>query len=130
MQCLLYKSHFMYLLSSSIDLHRLGRAFCLCPVGWLLDTDWKTCVDIDECKDTIGDTCEHVCLNTLGSFRCVDGTVDGDSDELENENEADATAHQVDINRPTVVQTCPEGHEFNEHRQLCDGELSLAIIDV
>ena len=27
-----------------------GQSFCICPAGFRLDSDWKTCLDIDECQ--------------------------------------------------------------------------------
>lgn len=56
-------------------LNTLGRAFCLCPSGFVLGTDWKTCHDIDECADPElqeGGHCSLGCVNTLGSYQCVD----------------------------------------------------------
>ncbi|PSN38013.1 hypothetical protein C0J52_19289 [Blattella germanica] len=56
-------------------LNTLGRAFCLCPPGFMLGTDWKTCHDIDECADPElqeGEHCSIGCVNTLGSYHCVD----------------------------------------------------------
>ncbi|KAG8510408.1 Low-density lipoprotein receptor-related protein 2 [Galemys pyrenaicus] len=43
-------------------------AYCLCPSGYLLANDSKTCEDIDEC-DTPGFCSQH-CHNLRGSFRC------------------------------------------------------------
>lgn len=43
-------------------------AQCLCPLGYLLANDSKTCEDIDEC-DAPGFCSQH-CHNTRGSFRC------------------------------------------------------------
>ncbi|XP_059560178.1 low-density lipoprotein receptor-related protein 2 [Myotis daubentonii] len=43
-------------------------AQCLCPLGYLLANDSKTCEDIDEC-DNPGFCSQH-CYNTRGSFRC------------------------------------------------------------
>ncbi|XP_053453877.1 low-density lipoprotein receptor-related protein 2 [Nycticebus coucang] len=43
-------------------------ARCLCPPGYLLANDSKTCEDINEC-DTPGFCSQH-CYNMRGSFRC------------------------------------------------------------
>ncbi|KAI5929752.1 Low-density lipoprotein receptor-related protein 2 [Manis javanica] len=43
-------------------------AQCVCPFGYLLANDSKTCEDIDECD--IPGFCSQHCYNTRGSFRC------------------------------------------------------------
>ncbi|KAJ8931729.1 hypothetical protein NQ314_015327, partial [Rhamnusium bicolor] len=54
-------------------INTLGRAFCTCPDGMELSSDWKTCQDINECEDDIvKQSCKNGCINTDGSYRCVD----------------------------------------------------------
>ncbi|ELW62289.1 Low-density lipoprotein receptor-related protein 2 [Tupaia chinensis] len=43
-------------------------AQCLCPEGYRLANDSKTCEDIDECA--VLSFCSQHCYNTRGSFRC------------------------------------------------------------
>ncbi|XP_029461540.1 low-density lipoprotein receptor-related protein 2 isoform X2 [Rhinatrema bivittatum] len=43
-------------------------AQCMCPVGYQLANDSKTCMDINEC-DLLG-FCSQQCYNERGSFRC------------------------------------------------------------
>ncbi|XP_021582708.2 low-density lipoprotein receptor-related protein 2 isoform X1 [Ictidomys tridecemlineatus] len=43
-------------------------AKCICPLGYQLANDSKTCEDIDECD--IPGFCSQHCYNTRGSFRC------------------------------------------------------------
>ena len=44
---------------------------CLCPQGFQLDLDKKTCVDIDECKEGWDlSKCSQLCLNLNGSYKC------------------------------------------------------------
>ncbi|ESO00275.1 hypothetical protein HELRODRAFT_192637 [Helobdella robusta] len=43
---------------------------CLCPSGYKLSDDFKTCQDIDECASSSSNTCAHLCANTPGSYTC------------------------------------------------------------
>ncbi|CAH1101058.1 unnamed protein product [Psylliodes chrysocephalus] len=57
---------------SHICINTLGRSFCSCPSGLELSSDWKTCQDINECQnDHVSKTCKN-CLNTQGSYICLD----------------------------------------------------------
>ncbi|XP_076386443.1 uncharacterized protein LOC100882272 isoform X2 [Megachile rotundata] len=51
-----------------------GRVFCLCPDGFILKDDWKTCQDVDECvqPDLQTEMCRYGCINTPGSYRCAE----------------------------------------------------------
>lgn len=97
-------------------------AYCVCEDGWTFDPNdiAAGCIDIDECKDSIGSSgrCgdNAVCLNTLGSFicNCPEGYT-GDSrkecvdiNECLIENTCGVGAHC--INRPgSFTCECPEG---------------------
>lgn len=87
-------------------INTMGRAFCVCPDGWILGDDWKTCIDIDECehqnKLNPNDRCEYGCVNTLGSFNCIN----------------DFGADQPIISENPI---CPSGYAFNETTDECDG---------
>ncbi|KFM67760.1 Sushi, von Willebrand factor type A, EGF and pentraxin domain-containing protein 1, partial [Stegodyphus mimosarum] len=50
-----------------------GSAQCLCPLGYELQQDNKTCIDKDECSIKNGG-CEGACHNSPGSFSCSCGT--------------------------------------------------------
>ncbi|XP_077255902.1 uncharacterized protein LOC143893914 isoform X1 [Temnothorax americanus] len=54
-------------------LSTMGRVFCLCPDGFMLEDDWKTCQDVDECSvpDLQTELCRYGCINTPGSYRCA-----------------------------------------------------------
>ncbi|KAL0119996.1 hypothetical protein PUN28_007986 [Cardiocondyla obscurior] len=54
-------------------LSTMGRVFCLCPDGFMLEDDWKTCQDVDECSvpDLQTELCSYGCINTPGSYRCA-----------------------------------------------------------
>ena len=42
----------------------------MCPDGFLLGSDWRTCEDVDECEaaDACGEA--EVCVNTAGGHSC------------------------------------------------------------
>ncbi|XP_043277982.1 vitellogenin receptor-like isoform X2 [Venturia canescens] len=42
-------------------------ALCLCQKGYTLDSDERSCVDVDECKLQV---CPQICHNQPGSFTC------------------------------------------------------------
>ncbi len=44
---------------------------CGCKKGFSLDSDERSCIDIDECKDYELSGCSQACLNTIGSFKCA-----------------------------------------------------------
>ncbi|XP_058456120.1 fibrillin-2-like [Malaya genurostris] len=55
-----------------------GGYECICPAGFELADDDKSCHDVDECKnydpddkddESVG-VCSHECVNTVGSFEC------------------------------------------------------------
>ncbi|XP_053949774.1 putative vitellogenin receptor isoform X2 [Anastrepha ludens] len=43
-------------------------AVCSCFPGYRLDTDQRTCIDVNECEE--GEPCAQICENTHGSYRC------------------------------------------------------------
>lgn len=77
--------------------HALGGPRCSCNHGHQLDSDEKTCIDLDECES--GEACcTQVCINYFGGYECScqEGfqiSSDGcgcdalDDDELEEEEE-------------------------------------------
>ena len=46
-----------------------GSAVCTCAPGYQLQTDGRTCNDINECSYSRGG-CEQICLNAEGFFYC------------------------------------------------------------
>jgi Calcium-binding EGF domain/Coagulation Factor Xa inhibitory site/Complement Clr-like EGF-like/Sushi repeat (SCR repeat) len=46
-----------------------GSYRCKCPVGFRLEEDRSSCVDVDECREHNGG-CSHTCVNLLGDFEC------------------------------------------------------------
>ncbi|VDO82337.1 unnamed protein product [Heligmosomoides polygyrus] len=47
-----------------------GSYLCECPPGYKIQTDGRTCVDVDECA--LGECQGHdrICVNTLGQYKC------------------------------------------------------------
>jgi hypothetical protein len=116
----------------------LGQAFCMCPKGWLLDTDWKTCVDIDECKEqeTLKpeDRCNYECINTPGSYKCRDHDVGADQPfyydnnndyiklKIDDDEKAQDESSDFGVETP-AVSICLNGFYYNETIGDCLGKL-------
>lgn len=47
-----------------------GSFKCSCPPGYKLDSDQKTCQDIDECDQDKTSCITGTCINEIGGFRC------------------------------------------------------------
>ncbi|CAH3038869.1 unnamed protein product, partial [Pocillopora meandrina] len=45
-----------------------GSHRCNCDEGFNLDSNGRTCSDIDECNT--GHDCQEICINTLGGYKC------------------------------------------------------------
>lgn len=107
----------------------------------MLDTDWKTCIDIDECQlqatMKLEERCNYDCINTIGSFRCVDssefgadqpaGNIDFDDYAMKNEIDSsmkdsyDAEGNYDIIEGGSIVSECSNGYYFNETMGDCQG---------
>ena len=48
----------------------MGSYNCSCKIGYELDTDEVTCIDINECDFNNGG-CDGTCENTEGSYICL-----------------------------------------------------------
>ncbi len=46
-----------------------GSVVCICASGYQLQTDGRTCSDVNECIVNRGG-CDHVCINDEGYFYC------------------------------------------------------------
>lgn len=122
-----------------------GQAFCSCPEGLVLDADWKSCIDIDECQlqQTMKpeQRCNYDCINTIGSFKCVDNSEIGadqpaDFDDYAMKNEVDSDtrdSYDADGNYDIIeggsfVSECSNGYYFNETMGDCQGT-KFAVIN-
>ncbi|XP_017775137.1 PREDICTED: fibrillin-1 [Nicrophorus vespilloides] len=88
-----------------------GNTFCTCPEGMMLDTDWKTCTDINECEDS---PCSHECVNIVGSYKCAcpTGYLIGPENLHEcvdvNECESKPCSHLCENTVGSFVCSCPD----------------------
>ncbi|XP_037538438.1 fibulin-7-like [Nematolebias whitei] len=49
-----------------------GSFHCICPPGYSLATDGRSCTDKDECENQMHNcTADQLCVNTFGGFQCV-----------------------------------------------------------
>uniref|UniRef100_A0A182R132 Sushi domain-containing protein n=1 Tax=Anopheles farauti TaxID=69004 RepID=A0A182R132_9DIPT len=102
-------------------LNTLGRAFCVCPEGYMLDEDWKTCVDVDECANQRSIASKHRChgrcINTVGSYRCErngeDGGESDDGKQPAGDGERGVAGVGGEAEQPDYDTLCPTGYHFN-----------------
>lgn len=106
----------------------------------MLDVDWKTCIDIDECKlqDTMKteERCNYDCINLIGSYKCVDSYEIGADQPVNNDDfdyytmkrEANSIRDSYDsdgnydiIEGGSFVSECSNGYYFNETVGDCQG---------
>ncbi|KAG7205059.1 hypothetical protein KM043_005438 [Ampulex compressa] len=110
-------------------LSTMGRVFCLCPDGFMLEDDWKTCQDVDECAvpDLQTEVCRYGCINTPGSYRCAEPMELKDQPVLDSLSitclpgyEATPDGTCIDINECTVDNgACTEVCENTDGSFFC-----------
>lgn len=97
-----------------ICMNTFGAYHCMCPDGFEINSDGKTCRDIDECTtysdyeydDNIPNSksiCSHVCINTVGSFVC----------------KCPAKFHLKDDNRTCERDFCRHLNDIDAGRKKC-----------
>ena len=112
-----------------------GQSFCTCPEGYKLDIDYKTCIDTDECEsmEIILETCgpNAGCINTDGSFECIDliEEDDGIENAVVNEKNENTVSVSNDENNDITEdgkssaesedKLCSEGYIFDENSNVC-----------
>jgi len=118
-------------------------------LGFKLDIDWKTCIDVDECQLQESmeqeQRCNYECINTIGSYKCVDdigadqpfsndfddymiqnNIDDNDEDNYKmrkfSHDDSDDTDGNYDIiDGGSFVSECLNGFYFNETVGDCQG---------
>ncbi|XP_057330367.1 uncharacterized protein LOC130670825 isoform X1 [Microplitis mediator] len=95
-------------------LSTVGRVFCLCPDGFMLQDDWKTCQDIDECAvpDLQNEVCKFGCVNTPGSYHCVE-------QGLVNDQPGDKVDSCPKGYHPSTRSTCVDVNECEDNNGGC-----------
>lgn len=78
-----------------------------------MDSDWKTCIDIDECSNPeLSTKCDYGCENTIGSYQCI------------NDFEADQP-----IIEDYEHSICAEGFEYNRTSEDCVGNAASHFLN-
>ncbi|XP_066871086.1 collagen and calcium-binding EGF domain-containing protein 1 isoform X4 [Kogia breviceps] len=105
-----------------------GRVLCTCYPGYRYDRERHRrrekpyCLDIDECATSNETLCAHVCVNTLGSYRCEcrDGYIQEDDgrtctkgDKYPNDTGHDEKAENA-VRAGTCCATCKEFHQMKQ----------------
>ena len=49
-------------------INKRGTFQCVCNVGFKLDVDGISCIDVDECKLSGKNLCHHTCVNNYGRY--------------------------------------------------------------
>lgn len=103
---------------------------CLCPLGLELESDKRTCMDIDECleREVCGD---HMCINTEGSYscKCKEGfeMIDGECKDVD-ECRSSRCEHTCLNHLGSFSCQCYDGFELSEDGQLCE-DIDECLVD-
>lgn len=105
-----------------------GRVLCTCYPGYRYDRDRHRrrekpyCLDIDECATSNETLCAHICINTLGSYRCEcregyiqedDGRTCTKGDKYPNDTGQDGKAETA-VRAGTCCASCKEFHQMKQ----------------
>ncbi|XP_006036367.2 fibulin-7-like [Alligator sinensis] len=71
-ECQLFQSSWQTRICVHDCVNLPGSYRCICPQGYLLNTDLNTCNDVDECTNSQHNCSRgEICVNVFGGFRCV-----------------------------------------------------------
>ncbi|XP_045706269.1 collagen and calcium-binding EGF domain-containing protein 1 isoform X2 [Phyllostomus hastatus] len=105
-----------------------GRVLCTCYPGYRYDRDRYRkrekpyCLDIDECATSNETLCAHICVNTLGSYRCEcregyiqedDGRTCIKGDKYPNDTGHDEKSENA-VRASTCCASCKEFHQMKQ----------------
>ncbi|XP_033229535.1 fibrillin-1-like [Belonocnema kinseyi] len=106
-----------------------GSFHCECPTGFLLDSDSRSCADVDECLPNNGrGPCQDTCHNLDGGYECSCMKIPGHKLSADNHTckdidecaENNAGCSHICLNTPgSVFCLCPEGFYLEEHSKIC-----------
>ncbi|XP_070175366.1 fibrillin-3-like [Littorina saxatilis] len=83
-------------------LNTYGSFECGCQAGYRLQSDGRSCIDINECQEKTSN-CQQICTNTVGGYQC--GCEDGFTLE-----DSGKTCKQVDkYMAPCMLSECTQG---------------------
>ncbi|XP_054100249.1 collagen and calcium-binding EGF domain-containing protein 1 isoform X4 [Callithrix jacchus] len=104
-----------------------GRVLCTCYPGYRYDRERHRkrekpyCLDIDECANSNGTLCAHICINTLGSYRCEcrEGYIQEDDGKTctRGDKYPNDTGHEKSENAVKAETCCATCKEFYQMKQ-------------
>ncbi|XP_004379329.1 collagen and calcium-binding EGF domain-containing protein 1 [Trichechus manatus latirostris] len=105
-----------------------GRVLCTCYPGYRYDRERHRkrekpyCLDIDECATSNETLCAHICINTLGSYRCEcregyiqedDGRTCTKGDKYPNDTGPEEKGKNA-VQDGTCCASCKEFHQMKQ----------------
>ncbi|XP_041595663.1 collagen and calcium-binding EGF domain-containing protein 1 isoform X2 [Vulpes lagopus] len=105
-----------------------GRVLCTCYPGYRYDRERHRrrekpyCLDIDECATSNETLCAHMCINTVGSYRCEcregyiqedDGRTCTRGDKYPNDTGHEEKSENA-VEAGTCCATCKEFHQMKQ----------------
>ncbi|XP_015766999.1 PREDICTED: fibrillin-2-like [Acropora digitifera] len=100
-----------------------GNYTCQCPDGFY--SEWKDCIDVDECSRPEVHECQQLCNNTAGSFHCScnDGfALQGDNKTCIDIDECTLSKCEKDCvnSNGSYRCTCPAGYQLAADGHHCE----------
>lgn len=112
--------------------NKKGGFYCGCYIGYQLQSDGKSCKDINECNDSPcgcykdDGVCQSECVNTQGSYycKCRDGYFLNSAERCEDRNECFESPSNCDhkcVNTPGSFKCqCFSGFRHNPSTSKCE----------